>query len=724
MSKPIDANIQFISKKSDIKDFDGQRNIEHQANFDLKENVDFTTESVGAKELLQGEFEVSALLKQELERHRLELKAAQDDINFIDEQLRLARTRPLRQLKVNFVFHVLRTLSKTVGPIAPRSAARFMRSAKKRDPNRSGMFRGESQKSSGVKYGKWVADFEAWRARRSADLDALAKSLEHGPLISVVVPVYNTAPALLALMIESVLTQRYVNWELCLADDASPNKDVRPIIEGYMAKDSRIKSVFRDKNGHICEATNSALSLATGDYIALLDHDDVLDRDALLYIAEFIKEQPNVKIIYSDEDKIGLDGVRFDPHFKPDWNRDLLYGENYISHLGVYKSQLVKDVGRFRKGLEGSQDYDLLLRCVEQCNDDEIAHIPLVLYHWRASPGSTATSNTEKNYAWDAGIKALQEHLSRQTAGDCLVTKGCTPFTYNAEWGVIGNPLVSIVIPTRDGLSILKQAVESVINITEYKNYEILIVNNGSVQPETIEWFKEVAALNSNVRVLHDNRPFNYSALNNAAVAQANGEFILLLNNDIEVIEPNWLGEMLSQAQRPGVGCVGAKLYYPDGRIQHGGVIIGMGGVADHAHKFLPKDAHGYFCRLELRQNMTAVTAACLMVKKEIFWQVGGLEEAALAVAFNDIDFCLKVREAGYRNIWTPFAALVHHESVSRGLEDTPAKIARFLSEVDYMKRRWRTDIFKDPAYNPNLSLTRNDFSLAEFSFSNISRDF
>lgn len=605
-------------------------------------------------------------------------------------------------------FWVLRALSKASPPLPTRMTRRFARSAAKRDPKFIAMMSGTVVSYSDVRHG-----WDQQRAELAGRIGALVQKLQNGPIISVVVPVYNPDPALLAEMIESVVGQSYPNLELCLADDCSPDPEVRRVLSHYADRDPRIKLVFREENGHISRATNSALEVASGAYVALVDHDDILDRDALLFMAQAIAVNPDVKILYSDEDKIHADGSHFDPHFKPDWNRDLLYSCNYVSHLGVYDTALMREVGGFRAGFEGAQDHDLLLRCVEKVSDSQIVHIPKVLYSWRATPGSTAASNSSKPYATAAGQRAVAEHLKRLTGQDITVSLGPVPFSYRANWLVQGDPLVSIIIPTRDHLDVLKVAVDSILAKTDYTNFELIIVDNGSVEPRTLEWFNQIMAQDYRVRVMNDDRPFNYSALNNAAVAQSRGELVALVNNDIEVISPGWLSEMVALAQRPGTGCVGAKLYYPDGRIQHAGVVIGMGGVAGHGHLYFPSAHPGYFARLGLRQNYTAVTGACLVVCRSIYDEVGGLNEADLAIAFNDVDFCLKVDAAGYRNVWTPWAELVHHESISRGVEDTPEKKARFAREVDYMMRRWKIDQIKDPAFNPNLSLDGNDFSLS-----------
>lgn len=610
----------------------------------------------------------------------------------------------IKKLKAWTTFLLLTALSKASPPLPRRSAQSLRRSAAKRDP------RAPSCKDG---YDYLLFSWAKIRAQKAPDLAQLAKKLHDGPLFSVVVPVYNTEPKLLASMIDSVRAQSYEKWELCLADDGSTDLRVHKTLRKYAAKDSRIKVVFRPQNGHISAASNSAIELATGDFIVLVDHDDLVDPDALLLVAKEIHDHPEVMIVYTDADIVSVDGKRNSPYFKTDWDRLLICANNYVCHLAVYKSELVRKVGGFRLGFEGSQDHDLLLRCSEQVNDEQIVHIPKVLYSWRASPCSVAASSDAKPYANDAGRRAVAEHLQRMTGQTIQVDAGPLPYTYRPIWPVIGNPLVSIIIPTRDRLDVLKACVESVLQKTHYQNYEIIIVDNGSVEPPTLDWLAHIQKFDPRVRVIRDDRPFNYSALNNAAVGVSRGEYLLLLNNDIEVISPDWLREMLSLAQRDRAGCIGAKLYYPDGRIQHAGVLIGMGGYAGHLFSLFEGDHPGYWGRLKHAQNYTASTGACLLISRKIFDQVGGLNEVDLAVAFNDIDLCLKVAEAGYQNAWTPYAELIHHESLSRGYDDTPEKQARARKESDYMLNRWKTDTFRDPAYNPNLTLDRADFSFA-----------
>ena len=565
----------------------------------------------------------------------------------------------------------------------------------------------------GEGYDEWITRVEMPEFSGLDALAALPESFTLRPVISVVMPVYNTAEAFLRQAIESVLAQGYPHWELCIADDASTEPHVRAVLEEYMRRDPRIKVAFREENGHISTASNSALALASGEYVALLDHDDELARHSLHLVAEAINRNPSAQILYSDEDKIDAQGNRAYPHFKPDWNPDFFFSQNYVSHLGVYRRELLQRIGGFRIGVEGSQDQDLMLRCLPHVNPAGIVHIPKVLYHWRIVQGSTALACGEKDYTTGAGIKALQDFFSAQGLEDVKVEKGPGLNTYRIRYPVPQpEPLVSLLIPTRDKLELLEPCIRSILDKTTYRNYEIIILDNESTEPATLEFFKHIQAVDSRVRVLPYHQPFNYSALNNYGVQQARGELIGLVNNDIEVISPEWLTEMVSHALRPEIGCVGAKLYYEDETIQHAGVIVGLGGVAGHSHKFFPRQSPGYFYRLKCVQNLSAVTAACLVVRKSVYEQVGGLEEDGLRIAFNDVDFCLKVREAGYRNLWTPYAELFHYESKSRGEEDTPEKVKRFHKEIEFVKTKWGELLRRDPCYSPNLTLAREDFSL------------
>ncbi|NTV94302.1 MAG: glycosyltransferase family 2 protein [Thiobacillus sp.] len=563
-------------------------------------------------------------------------------------------------------------------------------------------------------YVAWVAKHDTLSEADRAHLRTRVGALARRPRVSVVMPTYNTEGSFLRQAIESVRGQLYDHWELCIADDASTNPEVRAILEEYQAVDPRIRVAFRAENGHISAASNTALALATGDYVALLDHDDALAEDALCHVALALADHPDAAVVYSDEDKIDAEGRRFEPHFKCDWNPDLFLSQNYVSHLGVYRRDLLERIGGFRLGVEGSQDQDLLLRCLPHVRAEQIVHVPRVLYHWRAVAGSTAMTAGEKNYTTEAGIKALRDYFAEHGPKGVAVESAAVPNTYRVRWPLPEPaPFVSLLMPTRDQKAVTEVAVRSILDRTAYTNFEIIILDNGSVEPDTLAFFDAIQREDGRVRVVRDERPFNFSALNNLGVRHARGSVIGLVNNDVEVIGPDWLGEMVSQACRPDIGCVGAKLYYGDDTLQHGGVILGIGGVANHVHKHAPATSPGYFARLLVTQNYSAVTAACLLVRREVYEAVGGLDEENLVVAFNDVDFCLKVRQAGYRNLWTPYAELYHHESVSRGTEDTPEKQARFEREIAFMQDKWGDALRADPYYNPNLSRARVDFSIA-----------
>jgi len=530
------------------------------------------------------------------------------------------------------------------------------------------------------------------------------------PLISIIMPVYNVDPKWLELAVKSIEQQWYENWELCIVDDKSSNKETLQ----YLKKldHPKIKVMFSEVNGNISVASNEALKLASGTFVALMDNDDELTPDALYEVVKAINTQ-DAEFIYSDEDKLEMDGTFCDPHFKPDYAPDMFLSQNYISHLGVIKKELIDKVDGFTVGLEGAQDYDLYLKVLE--HTEKVFHIQKVLYHWRKIPGSTAAEFGEKSYAQEAGVKALQNAMNRRGIA-AEVHNGRHPGTYRVQYEIKGAPLVSIIIPFKDKPELLTMCIESILEKTTYRNFEVIGISNNSEEQSTFDEMKRLESLDGRIKFYEYNVPFNYSDINNHAVrSYAKGEQILLLNNDIEIITPEWIEAMLEFSQREDVGVVGAKLYYPDDTVQHAGVIIGIGGIAGHAHKhFLRSDA-GYFSRLDLVQNLSAVTAACFMVKREIFEEVDGLNENELKIAFNDVDFCLRIREKGYLNIYTPYCEAYHHESISRGVEDTFEKQERFLNEVTYMQKRHK-DILQegDPYYNPRLTLSREDFSLCE----------
>ena len=577
----------------------------------------------------------------------------------------------------------------------------------------SRIFSSHNNKIHSTPYQEWIEKFDYMNDELRNKMRNRTENFAYQPCISIIMPTYNSNIDWLTEAIESVRKQIYPHWELCIADDASTDKAVQRILQQYEQSDSRIKVIYRSQNGHISAASNSALQLATGEWIALLDHDDLLSEHALFWVVDTLQNNQSVQLIYSDEDKIDEHGKRTNPYFKPDWNRQLFYAQNYICHLCVFRNNILKKINGFQIGLEGSQDYDLILRYLEHVDFKKIYHIPRILYHWRVHNNSTAFSSSTKPYAILSGEKALNNHFKRQKI---FATSEYIGYGYRTHYSLPSEPpLVSLIIPTKNGFSLLSQCIESILRKTTYQNYEILVIDNNSDDKKTLSYLQKLNDENDNITIIRDKRPFNYSALNNEAVKLANGEILGLLNNDVEVISPEWLSEMVAIALQPGIGATGARLWYPNDTLQHGGIIIGIGGVAGHSHKDMPRNEHGYFCRASLTQNFSAVTAACLVIRKSIFNEVGGLNENDLKIAFNDVDFCLRVQEAGYSNVWTPFAELYHHESATRGYENTPEKKERFAREVEYMQRRWQTATYSDPAYNVNLTLIYEDFSLADY---------
>ncbi len=562
-------------------------------------------------------------------------------------------------------------------------------------------------------YTVWISKYGNLSAEQVSLIEEEIVAWQDAPKIAILMPVYNPEQASLENAIQSVLNQYYTNFELCIADDASTEPYVRQILQTASQQDRRIKIVFREQNGHISEASNSALALVDAEFVALMDHDDLLTPDALYWVAKEIKKNPDVQLIYSDEDKMDLQGQRYAPYFKPDWNPELFLSHNFICHLGVYKTKKIRSIGGFDSSFDGAQDYDLALRYVDQLSAEQIVHIPRILYHWRAVEGSTAHGVHEKPYAEEKIAKAVISALKNKQRPAEVIKHEKLPGTLRVRYLLPDKlPLVSIVIPTRNGFNLLHRCVESIFSKTNYANYELIIIDNGSDDFITLRYLQRLQHDNR-VTVIRDKSPFNYSALNNKAILQVKGEIIALLNNDLEVINEDWLDEMVGFAQHSEVGAVGAKLYYPNDTIQHAGVIVGLGGVAGHSHKHFPRVNPGYCGRLLLTQNLTAVTAACLVLRKEVYNAVGGFDEKNLPVAFNDVDFCLRIREKGFLNVWTPYAEMYHYESATRGYEDTPEKQARFTQEVDYMQQRWGDVLSIDPAYNPNLTVEREDFSFA-----------
>jgi O-antigen biosynthesis protein len=560
-------------------------------------------------------------------------------------------------------------------------------------------------------YEQWVTSYDTLGEADRKLIGERVRDLPSKPVVSIVMATHETPEDLLRRAIDSVRRQLYPHWELCIADDASTAPHVRRVLADYAARDPRIRVAFAETRGHIASTTNRALALATGPFVTFLDHDDELAEAALSTVACELAEHPDAAIVYTDEDKIDERGCRYDPAFKPDWNPDLLLAQNYVAHLCVYRTDLVRDLGGLETGYDGAQDWDLVLRASAAVDPARIRHVPSVLYHWRAIPGSSARAANEKQYVHAAQRKVLDAHVARTgTAADVEPAAGI-------YWRVRYHlpepaPAVTLIIPTRDGYRFLHRCIESIAKQTRYANLELIVVDNQSTDPRTRAYLAEIDA-RPDVTVLRYDAPFNYAAINNFAASRARGDVLGLVNDDVEAISPGWLEEMVSHAVRPEVGAVGAMLYYPNGTIQHAGIILGIGGVAGHAHTYQPRGHPGPSCRGLLAQDVSAVTGACMVLRRSVFEEVGGFDDAHLAIAFNDVDLCLRIGALGYRIVWTPFAELYHHESASRGYEETPTQQARFEREERYMKERWGPILKNDPAYNPNLALDRESFTLA-----------
>lgn len=557
-----------------------------------------------------------------------------------------------------------------------------------------------------VPYGPW---YRAYISTEETLETQRKQKFDYSPLISIAVPAYQTPVEFLRQMIESLIVQTYSNWELCIVNASPDNEEMQKVLAEYSAGDSRVRFCNLKENLGIAENTNRAFAMTKGEFVGLLDHDDLLAPNALYEIVKILQDHPQADALYTDEDKVTTElDEHFQPHLKPDFNLDLLRSNNYICHFFVVRKSIVEKAGGFRKEFDGAQDYDFIFRCTE--NAGEVLHVPEILYHWRTHKASTADNPASKMYAFEAGKRAIEAHLERTgTKGEVSHTQDLG--FYRVKYPVQGKPLVSVIIPNKDEKETLQTCLEMLEKNTGYQNFEIIIVENNSTTDEIFRYYKELSG-NRKIHLLRWGKEFNYSAINNFAVAHAKGEYLLFLNNDVKSINSDWLEEMLGVCQRPEVGGVGAKLIYPDNTIQHAGCVIGMGGIAGHMFVDMPADRTGYLHKASLLQDMSAVTAACLLMKKEVFEQAGGFTEE-LAVAFNDVDLCLKVRKNGYLIVYDPYVKLYHMESKTRGAEDSKEKVRRFQTEIEYMRCHW-IDILKngDPCYNKNLSLTKWNYSL------------
>lgn len=557
-----------------------------------------------------------------------------------------------------------------------------------------------------VPYGPW---FEKHKPSAEELERQRKKKWKNPPLISVAVPAYRTPPGFLEQMILSVKEQTYPHWELCIVNASRGEDGMEQVLGRYAGGDERIRVKNLEENLGIAGNTNEALEMARGEFVGLLDHDDLLAPQALFRIAEALTADPQADAVYTDEDKVTTDlSEHFQPHFKPDFNLDLLRSNNYITHFFVVRTRLAREAGGFRREFDGAQDYDFIFRCTEEAK--KVLHVPEVLYHWRTHKASTADNPASKMYAFEAGKRAIEAHLARCGQEGTVSLRKDLGF-YRVEYPVQGEPLVSILIPNRDQKETLEKCLNSIWEKSTYNNYEILIVENNSSSPEIFDYYREIEK-RPGVRILTWKEGFNYSAINNFGEKSAAGDYLLFLNNDVEVINPRWIEELLGNCQRKEVGIVGAKLYYPDDTIQHAGTVIGIGGIAGHAVLNMPRSRTGYLHKASLQMDLSAVTAACMMMKRQVFEQLGGFEER-LSVAFNDVDLCLRTVQAGYLVVYNPEVELYHYESKSRGAEDSEEKVRRFQEEIEFMRCRWM-DLLKkgDPYYNRNLTLSKWNYSL------------
>lgn len=567
-----------------------------------------------------------------------------------------------------------------------------------------------------VPYGPWYEEHRAKpeelerQRKQSLAWENFSGGEKSACVFSIAVPVFRTPAKFLCEMIESVRSQSFPFWELCLANADPEDREVAEILERYCREDRRIRVKNLKENKGISENTNAALAMARGEFVGLLDHDDLLAPDALYEMAARLEKDGGIDVFYTDEDKVTTDlSEHFQPHLKPDFNLDLLRSNNYICHFFVVRREIAERIGGFRPEFNGAQDYDFIFRCTEEA--EKIVHIPRILYHWRVHSASTADNPASKMYAYEAGKRAIEGNLERSGVRGVVSLRQDYGF-YDVHYPVEGEPLVSILIPNKDQKETLMHCIHSVLETSTWKNLEILIIENNSEQEETFACYRELEK-DPRIRILtYPGKTFNYSAINNFGVQQAKGEYLLFLNNDIEVITPDWIEQMLGNCQRPEVGIVGAKLYYPDNTIQHAGIIIGIGGIAGHAFLGLARAKSGYLHKASLQMDYSAVTAACMMMKAEAFRKAGGFEEK-LTVAFNDVDLCLRTVEQGWLVVYDPHVEMYHYESKSRGAEDSEEKLRRFQQEIEFMRTRWiRLLKDGDPNYNPNLTLSKWNYSL------------
>lgn len=583
-----------------------------------------------------------------------------------------------------------------------------------KDPSRvRSILKDPSRSLRGSLYDDWTRVYDTISADDRQAIRARIEAMPWRPKLSIVMPTYNTPEKWLRRVLDTTIAQLYPDWELCVADDCSPKPHVAEILAEYAERDPRIKFKVRETNGHISRASNTAIELATGEFMVLLDHDDEMPEHALYMVAEELNAHPDADIVYSDEDKIDEAGRRFDPYFKSEFNPDLLLSHNMISHLGVYRLSKIREIGGFRPEFDGSQDYDLALRMIDNTTPDKIRHIPHILYHWRAIAGSVALSGDQKEYAHIKAREAIRSHLERSGSKNFDVVPTHTGTVHRVVYSLPEpNPRVSVIIPTKDKLDLLERCVRGLLDKTRYPDLEIIVVDNNSQEAKTKVFLEEMRAAGK-IRVIGYEAAYNYADINNVAVREATGSVLCFLNNDIEIIHSDWLIQMVSHALRPEIGAVGAKLYFPDNTIQHGGVVLTPKNIAWHAFAGYPRNDPGYVGRAILIQNYSAVTAACMVLERSKFEAVGGFDAEAFGISYNDIDLCLRLADKGWRTLWTPFAELYHHQSATLGLPKEDARAQQFEREARAFRERWGKVIENDPAYSPNLSERYTDFTLA-----------
>lgn len=593
-----------------------------------------------------------------------------------------------------------------LGKLSPYTVQKGFRYLKHYGPKEFWVRLHERFEPEEIPYGPW---YEAYVPTQENLKKQRRRRFSYAPLISIVVPAYRTPEKFLSQMIRSVQEQTYENWELCIANGSPQDETMSRVLNRFAQEDPRVRFENLKENLGIAENTNRAFAMAKGEFLGLLDHDDLLAPNALYEVVQALQDK-GTDVVYTDEDKVTMDlDEHFQPHLKPDFNLDLLRSNNYICHFFVVRKSLVEQVGGFRREFDGAQDYDFIFRCVEVAKN--VAHVPEILYHWRTHRASTADNPASKMYAFEAGKRAIEAHLKRmQVRGIVSHTKDYG--FYRVKYPLQKEEKISILIPNKDEKESLQACLESIWEKSTYSNYEIIIIENNSTTSEIFDYYKILEQEHENLKVVRWDREFNYSAINNYGARYAAGEYLLFLNNDVTVITPDWMEEMLGVCQRAEVGAVGVKLYYPDDTIQHAGCVVGLGGVAGHLFTDMPRSRTGYLHKASLLQDMSAVTAACMMMKRSVFQEVGGFTQE-LSVAFNDVDLCLKVRERGWLVVYDPYAELYHMESKTRGAEDDKKKVRRFQTEIEYMRSHWLRILKQgDPYYNKNLSLTKWNYSL------------